>query len=175
MSRLAAFKLKDWIDEHRHLLRPPVGNAVVWEDSEFIVMVIGGPNRRNDFHIDPGEEFFHQIEGDMTLTVMEEGRARDIPIREGDVLLLPPLVPHSPRRPAQTVGMVIERVRAPEERDHLCWYCERCHSVLHDRAFHASDLTTQLTPIIEGFYADEKLRTCGSCGTVMQPPPAVEG
>ena len=174
MSRLAAFNLKDWIEEHRHLLRPPVGNAVVWQDSEFIVMVVGGPNRRNDFHIDPGEEFFHQIVGNMTLTVMEDGRPRDIPIREGEVLLLPPLVPHSPQRPAESVGMVIERVRAAHERDHLQWYCESCHALLHDRAFHAKDLATQLTPIIEEFYADEELRRCDGCGTVTQPPAAVE-
>ncbi len=170
MGRLAAFNFKSWIDEHRHLLKPPVGNALVWQDTEFIVMIVGGPNRRNDFHLDPGEEFFYQLEGDMTLTVMEDGKPRDIPIRQGEVLLLPPNVPHSPQRQANTVGMVIERVRRSDERDHLRWYCENCGQILHDVSFHAVDLGTQLKPIIENFYGDETLRTCKGCGTVMEPP-----
>ncbi|MFQ5767617.1 MAG: 3-hydroxyanthranilate 3,4-dioxygenase [Acidobacteriota bacterium] len=171
MVRLDAFSLKGWIDEHRHLLKPPVGNALVWKDTEFIVMVVGGPNRRNDFHIDPGEEFFYQLEGDIRLRVMEEKGPRDIDIHQGDVLLLPPLVPHSPQRPAQTVGLVVERIRRPEERDHLRWYCENCHQILHDAEFHVKDLATQLTPILERFYRDQKLRTCRQCGAVLDPPP----
>ena len=170
MSSLTAFSLQGWIDEHRHLLKPPVGNALVWKDAEFIVMIVGGPNRRNDFHIDPGEEFFYQLEGNMTLTVMEESGPRDIPIREGEVLLLPPLVPHSPRRGANTVGMVVERTRREDEMDHLRWYCEQCNGVLHDASFHARDLETQLTPVIEHFYGDRALRTCKGCGSVLEPP-----
>jgi 3-hydroxyanthranilate 3,4-dioxygenase len=170
MAQLSAFNLKTWIDEHRHLLKPPVGNALVWKDAEFVVMIVGGPNRRNDFHLDPGEEFFYQLEGDMTLRVMEDGKPRDIPIRQGEVLLLPPDVPHSPQRQANTVGMVIERVRRADERDHLRWYCEACGTVLHDVEFHAVDLGTQLKPIIENFYGDAALRTCDRCGTVMEPP-----
>jgi len=60
---LRAFNFKRWIDEHRHLLKPPVGNKLVFTDSEFIIMVVGGPNARRDFHVDPGEEFFYQLEG----------------------------------------------------------------------------------------------------------------
>lgn len=170
MSKLAAFNLKLWIDEHRHLLKPPVGNALVWQDTEFVVMIVGGPNRRNDYHIDPGEEFFFQLEGDMVLRVMEEGGPRDIPIREGEVLLLPGGVPHSPQRFADTVGMVVERHRRADERDHLRWYCDGCGQVLHDESFHATDLGTQLKPIIEAFYDDEARRTCRACGTVMRVP-----
>src|SRR3989338_488997 len=124
MAPLAAFNLKSWIDEHRHLLKPPVGNVLVFKDSNFQVMIVGGPNRRNDYHIDAGEELFYQIEGDIVLKVIEDGKRRDIPIREGDMLLLPPFVPHSPQRPAGTVGMVVERERLPEEEDRFRWYCE---------------------------------------------------
>jgi len=71
MSELRAFNFKQWIDEHRDLLKPPVGNVVVWKDTDFIVMVIGGPNARTDYHDDPYEEFFYQLEGNMTLRIMD--------------------------------------------------------------------------------------------------------
>jgi 3-hydroxyanthranilate 3,4-dioxygenase len=170
MAQASPFNLKAWIDEHRHLLKPPVGNKMVWQDSELLVMVVGGPNRRKDFHVEEGEEFFYQVEGDITVRVMEDGEPRDIPIREGEIFLLPPRVPHSPQRPEGTVGMVIERVRRPGELDHLRWYCEGCGDVLHDAAFELQDLGSQLKPIIEEFYADESLRTCKACGAVMQVP-----
>ena len=166
MARLAAFNLKSWIDEHRHLLKPPVGNVMVFKDSNFQVMIVGGPNRRNDYHIDAGEELFFQIEGDIVLTVIEDGKPRDIPIREGDMLLLPPFVPHSPQRPAGTIGMVVERQRLPEEEDRFRWYCEGCGTVLHEAALHVTDLGTQLRPVLEGFRNDESLRTCRKCGKV---------
>lgn len=172
MSELRAFNLKAWIDEHRDLLKPPVGNKMVWRDSELLVMVVGGPNRRKDFHVEEGEEFFYQVEGDITLRVIENGTPRDIPIREGEIFLLPPRIPHSPQRPANTVGLVIERVRQTGELDHLRWYCESCGEVLHDASFQLEDLSKQLKPVIEGFYADESLRTCARCRAVMQPPPA---
>ena len=110
MSQLAAFNLSQWIEEHRELLRPPVGNARILPEGDFIVMAIGGPNLRTDYHDDPGEEIFFQLEGDMTLRVMEESGPRDIPIREGEIFLLPGRVRHSPQRPANTVGMVVERM-----------------------------------------------------------------
>jgi len=172
---LAAFNLKAWIDEHRHLLKPPVGNKMVWQDTEFLVMIVGGPNARKDYHVEDGEEFFYQIEGDITVKILEDGKPRDIVIREGDVFLLPAGVPHSPQRPAGTVGMVVERMRKPQERDHLRWFCEKCGEVLHDASFHCRDLGTELKPIIENFFADEAKRTCRKCGTVMQPPAPAKG
>jgi 3-hydroxyanthranilate 3,4-dioxygenase len=113
METLQALNLNRWIDEHRHLLKPPVGNKLVYQDSEFMIMVVGGPNTRADFHVDPAEEFFHQLEGDMVLRVAEGGRIRDLPIRAGEILLLPARVPHSPQRPAGSVGLVVERRRRP--------------------------------------------------------------
>lgn len=172
---LAAFNLKAWIDEHRHLLKPPVGNKMVWQDTEFLVMIVGGPNARKDYHVEDGEELFYQIEGDIVVRILEDGKPRDIHVREGDVFLLPAGIPHSPQRPAGTVGMVVERMRKPEERDHLKWFCEKCGEVLHDATFHCTDLGTELKPIIEGFFADEARRTCKKCGTVMQPPVPAKG
>jgi 3-hydroxyanthranilate 3,4-dioxygenase len=172
MSTTSPYNLKAWIEEHRELLKPPVGNKMVWKDHEFLVMVVGGPNQRKDFHVEEGEEFFYQIEGDIVVRVMEDGKPRDIEIKEGEIFLLPPRVPHSPQRPAGTVGMVIERVRKSGELDHLRWYCESCGEVLHDASFQLEDLGSQLKPIIEDFYADEAKRTCDGCGTVMQVPPA---
>ena len=170
MPGLSTHNLKQWVEEHRELLKPPVGNKMMFQDGEFLVMIVGGPNKRKDFHIEDGEEFFYQIEGDITLRIREDGEEKDIPIREGEVFLLPAGVPHSPQRPASTVGMVVERMRKEHEKDHLRWYCEGCDEVLHDAEFHCSDLGTQLKPIIESFYADESLRTCAHCGAVMQPP-----
>jgi 3-hydroxyanthranilate 3,4-dioxygenase len=170
MGKLSPLNLKGWIDANRHLLKPPVGNRMVWKDTEFLVMVVGGPNRRKDYHVDPGEEFFYQIEGDMVLRVIEDGSPRDIDIREGEIFLLPPFVPHSPQRPENTVGMVLERVRRSNESDLLRWYCDGCDAILHEASFHLEDLGTQLKPLIENYYADETLRTCKSCGQVQQPP-----
>jgi 3-hydroxyanthranilate 3,4-dioxygenase len=170
MGRSLPYNLKDWIEENRHLLKPPVGNKMVWKDTEFLVMVVGGPNRRKDFHVQEGEEFFYQVEGDITLRIMEGGKPVDIPIREGDMFLLPPQVPHSPQRGENTIGIVIERVRKEGELDHLRWYCEGCEEVLYDEAFQLVDLGTQLKPVIEKFYADESLRTCKQCQAVMEVP-----
>ncbi len=162
--------LKAWIDEHRALLKPPVGNKMIWQNSEFMVMAVGGPNQRKDFHVEEGEEFFFQVEGDITLRIIEDGKVRDIPIREGEMFLLPPRIPHSPQRPANTIGLVIERRREESEEDHLRWFCEQCGEILYDANFQLVDLGKQLKPIIEQFYGDEKLRTCRKCGHVMPAP-----
>ena len=165
MSKLAPLNLKAWVDEHRHLLKPPVGNAMVW-NSDFMVMVVGGPNQRTDFHVNPGEELFYQVEGDIILRVMEEGKARDIPIKEGDIFLLPAGIPHSPQRPANTVGLVVEHRRPEHADDHMRWYCKQCGALVYDADFHLVDLGKQLKPIIEAFNSSPELRTCKSCGTV---------
>jgi len=176
MAQLSAFNLMAWIDAHRHLLEPPVGNALVFRDSDFQVMIVGGPNRRNDYHIDPYEELFYQLEGDIVLRVMEDGRQRDIPIREGEIFLLPPRVPHSPQRGPRTVGMVVERARPRDELDRFRWYCQGCGTVLHEAVMHVSDLATQLRTVLEAFNDDQALRTCKSCGAVTPPPsPAAAG
>ncbi len=166
---LTAINFRQWIEDHRHLLRPPVGNAQVWKDREFMVTVVGGPNQRKDYHIDPGEEFFYQLEGDMTLRLIENGQFRNLPIREGEIFLLPPLVPHSPQRGPNTLGLVIERVRRPDEQDRFEWYCDRCGNRLHAVALHVTDITTQLKPLFDAFWADERARACADCGHQLQP------
>ncbi|MBM3275408.1 MAG: 3-hydroxyanthranilate 3,4-dioxygenase [Candidatus Sericytochromatia bacterium] len=166
---LSTLNLKVWIDEHRHLLKPPVGNAQIWKDADFIVMVVGGPNSRKDYHVDPSEEFFYQLEGDMVLKIVEDGKFRDVPIREGEILLLPPGVPHSPQRFPDTVGLVIERAR-PAQTDAFQWYCESCGKLLHEVTLVVTDITTQLKPLFEAFWADEAARTCGACGAILSKP-----
>jgi 3-hydroxyanthranilate 3,4-dioxygenase len=165
MTQLAAFNLKTWIDEHRHLLQPPVGNACIW-NSNFLVMVVGGPNQRTDYHINPTEELFYQIEGDIVLKVRLDGKAQDIPIRQGDIFLLPAGVPHSPRRPANTVGLVVEQPRASKESQHLRWYCPKCDAVLHDAEFTPVDIGKQIKSAIETFNSNAALRNCKKCGQV---------
>lgn len=169
MEPLRAFNFQRWIDDNRHLLKPPVGNKRVFRDSEFIIMVVGGPNARKDYHVDPGEEFFYQLEGDMLLRTMQDGHAVDVPIREGEILLLPPRLPHSPQRNADTVGLVIERERRPGERDGFQWYCESCSNLLYEEFIELTDIETQLSPLFERFYASESRRTCQRCGAVMAP------
>lgn len=170
MPALKAFNLKRWIDENRHLLKPPVGNKKIFQDAGFIVMAIGGPNSRKDFHDDPGEEFFYQLEGDMLLRTMQDGVPEDIPIREGEVFLLPAHVPHSPQRFANTVGLVIERPRIPGEQDGLMWFCENCNARLYEEYFELTDIETQFPPVFERFFSNVEQRTCKQCGTVMERP-----
>ncbi|HXQ52200.1 MAG TPA: 3-hydroxyanthranilate 3,4-dioxygenase [Stellaceae bacterium] len=158
---------KAWIEEHRHLLKPPVGNAQVWSDSDFIVTVVGGPNARTDYHDDPLEEFFYQLSGDMVLRIMDEGRPRDIPIREGDIFLLPPHVRHSPQRPVPgSVGLVVERQRPPGLIDGFEWYCLACHGLLHRVEVQLVSIVKDLPPLFEQFYASRDKRTCRACGAL---------
>jgi 3-hydroxyanthranilate 3,4-dioxygenase len=159
-----------WIDEHRHLLQPPVGNKCVY-DGDFIVMVVGGPNQRTDYHWDEGPEFFHQLEGEMVLRVQEDGRVRDIPIKAGEVFYLPPRVPHSPQRMAGSIGLVIERKRLPHERDGLMWFCERCNAKLYEEYFALRNIETDFPAVFERFYRSVEHRTCKACGH-LNPAPA---
>jgi 3-hydroxyanthranilate 3,4-dioxygenase len=167
---LPPINFKQWIEDHRHLLKPPVGNRVVYEDTDFIIMVVGGPNSRKDFHFNEGEEFFYQLEGDINLKVMENGQARDIPIREGEIFLLPPKVPHSPQRGANTVGLVVERKRKETEIDSCIWFCESCGNELYKENFSLKNIVTELPEIMNAYYSSEEKRTCNSCGDVMEPP-----
>ena len=174
MYTLQGINFKQWIDEHRHLLKPPVGNIQVFENAEFIIMVVGGPNARKDYHFNEGEEFFYQLEGDVVINVMDDGDPRDIPIREGEIFLLPARVPHSPQRPANTVGLVVERKRLPGELDGFLWFCEQCGETLYEEYLLLEDIVSQLPPLMKRFYDNEEHRTCSSCDAVMQPPVPVQ-
>jgi len=165
---LPPINFMSWINEHRHLLKPPVGNQVVYENTEFTVMVVGGPNARKDYHVDEGEEFFYQLEGAMTLKVMDKGVPTDISIRAGEIFLLPPRVPHSPQREANSVGLVIERQRRPGELDLFQWYCADCNTKLYEEAVQLTDIVAQLPPIFDRFWKDEANQKCGNCGSIME-------
>ena len=165
----AAFKLQHWIDAHRDLLKPPVGNKCIVAD-DFIVMIVGGPNARTDYHHDEGAEFFHQIEGEMVLKVQEDDRVRDIPIRAGEMFYLPPRVLHSPQRSPDSVGMVVERRRLPHELDGLLWFCEQCNHKLYEAVFKLRDIETDFPRVFEHFYRSLDARTCTSCGHVNPAP-----
>lgn len=169
---LAAINLAKWIEEHRDVLKPPVGNAMVYKDGEFQVMIVAGPNSRTDYHCEPGEELFYQLKGGITLKVIEDGQMRDIHIREGEIFLLPANVIHSPRRPVDTIGLVVERQRHEDEEESVRWMCDSCGNLLWMFTGVITDLGTQLKPVMEEFWSREDLRTCSTCGTVMQKPTA---
>lgn len=164
-----AFNLHAWIEEHRHLLKPPVGNKCI-VDGDFIVMIVGGPNQRTDYHWDAGPEFFYQLEGEMTLRIQENDQPRDIPIKAGEMFYLPPGVPHSPQRMAGSVGLVIERKRLPHETDGLLWFCERCNHKLYEEYFALKNIETDFSQIFERFYRSIDHRTCKVCSYLNSQP-----
>ena len=161
---------KEWIDENRHLLKPPVANKVVWKDGEYIVMVVGGPNNRKDYHYNETPEYFHQIEGDMLLKIIDKGKPRDIHIKEGEIFILPANVPHSPQRYKNTVGLVIEYPRDKDMLDALEWYCEKCSNQLYRETFKLIDIETDMPAIFDVYYSDKKKCTCDKCGYYMEKP-----
>jgi 3-hydroxyanthranilate 3,4-dioxygenase len=172
--RLHPFNFQKWVAENQHLLKPPVGNKKVFEDGQMTVQVVGGPNERVDFHDDPVEEFFYQLKGDMILKVWEDGKIFDVPIREGDVFLLPARVPHSPQRPqAGSIGLVVEAAR-PGKRDGFNWYCFECGELVHRVEVEVDHLVRDLPPLYEAFYADKDARKCRNCGAIHpgDKPPA---
>lgn len=171
MSKLVSpLNFKTWIEDHRHLLKPPVGNKCVWKDGEFIIMVVGGPNNRKDYHYNETPEFFYQVEGDIILKIMDGDTPKDVHIKEGDIYLLPAKVPHSPQRGANTVGLVIEYPRSKKMKDALEWYCENCNHLLYKKKFKLDNIEIDLPVIFDKFYSSEKKRTCKKCSTKMEAP-----
>lgn len=162
--------LNAWIDANRELLKPPVGNKCIVQD-DFIVMVVGGPNARTDYHFEEGPEWFYQLEGEMVLRIQEDGKPRDIPIRAGQTFYLPPRIPHSPQRMPGSVGLVMERKRLAHERDALMWFCIHCNHKLYEEFFHLRDIEQDFFRVFETFYRSEPLRTCGQCG-LLNPRPS---
>jgi 3-hydroxyanthranilate 3,4-dioxygenase len=161
------FNFKAWIDDHRDQLKPPVCNKQVYEQDDFIIMVVGGPNGRRDYHYDEGPEFFYQLEGEMCLKTQQNGQVVDYSINAGEIFLLPPRMPHSPVRFADSIGLVVERKRLTGEQDGLLWYCENCNHKLYEEYFHLNSIEKDFLPVFDRFFADEQLRTCDQCGTVM--------
>lgn len=166
----APFNLQNWINENRDLLKPPVSNKNLYvEAGDFIVMIVGGPNARKDYHYNESEELFYQLEGEITVRIQEDGQAKDIIIKEGDIFLLPGNTPHSPIRGANTVGLVIERVRKGTDMvDGLMWFCDECNHKLHEYKFSLENIENDFISRFRSFYASEDLRTCDKCGHVME-------
>lgn len=155
-----------WIAEHEHLLKPPVNNRTMAVGDDFIVQVVGGPNQRTDYHLDPYEEWFYQLKGDMHVNLMTSDGPQAVHIREGQVWLLPGNVPHSPQRPDPgSIGLVIERVREEGTLEKFLWYCQNCSALLHEVELQVRDIVTDLPPVFEQFYHDQQARTCAECGT----------
>ncbi|MFG0214613.1 3-hydroxyanthranilate 3,4-dioxygenase [Brevibacillus porteri] len=170
MRTLAPIHLWKFIEDHIDQLKPPVNNKVIWKDAELMVMVVGGPNKRRDFHIDPSEEVFYQLKGDCFVEIMnQDGKREIITVREGEMFLLPANVPHSPHRIADTIGLVIERNRAEGELEDFAWFCENCDHEMHRVRIQLTNIEVQVKDAIEGFNSNLELRTCKKCGHVMSP------
>lgn len=164
---LSAVNFEAWIKEHEDQLKPPVNNKALFTGKDFIVQVVGGPNQRTDFHVDPYEEWFYQIKGDMHVKVMTTAGERTVHILEGETWLLPGNLPHSPQRPeAGSIGLVIERIREEGTLEKFQWYCQNCDALLHETELQVRDIVADLPPVFSTFYADEQARTCASCGAL---------
>jgi 3-hydroxyanthranilate 3,4-dioxygenase len=173
MSIQKPFNLNKWIEENRALLKPPVGNKNLYKQAgDFIVMIVGGPNARKDYHYNESEEWFFQVEGSINVRIQEDGKALDIPIKEGEMFLLPAKTPHSPMRSEGSVGLVIEKVRiGTNDKDGLLWFCDNCNNKIHEVYFELLDVEKDFLPHFRDFYNSEEYRTCDSCGTVMETDP----
>ncbi|PVH98588.1 3-hydroxyanthranilate 3,4-dioxygenase [Periconia macrospinosa] len=163
-----------WLSENSHLLQPPVNNYCVYNDP-LTIMIVGGPNARTDYHINETPEWFYQYKGSMLLKIVDDGQFRDIHINEGDMFLLPPNTPHNPVRFKDTVGIVMEQPRPAESLDRLRWYCQECGEKVHEKAFHCTDLGTQIKAGVEAFKNDKQARTCKNCGTLCDTAPKPKG
>ena len=162
------FDFKKWIDDNKEFLKPPVGNKCIYTESgDFIIMIVGGPNIRKDYHYNETEEFYYQIKGDIVVGIQEDGKAIDIPIKEGEIFLLPAQVPHSPRRPEGSIGLVIEVKRKANEQDGLMWFCENCNNLIHSVQFKLTNVEKDFQPRFKEFYSSEELRTSDKCNSVM--------
>lgn len=166
----APFNLKKWIEENRHLLKPPVGNKNLYHESgDYIVMIVGGPNARKDYHYNETEELFYQLEGNITVKTQQDGKCVEVPIQEGEMFLLPARIPHSPGRSEGSIGLVIERVRkGTNMKDGLLWFCEKCNNKLHETYFPSDNIETDFLLKFKEYYGSETLRTCQQCGHVME-------
>jgi 3-hydroxyanthranilate 3,4-dioxygenase len=178
---LPPINLMKWVEQNRHLMKPPVSNKYLYDGEDFFIMLINGPNARNDFHQTNSEEFFLQLKGDIVVRIIEDApgsgpRIKDIPIREGETFFIPGNVPHSPTRPPNTLGLVVERRRPPGETEHIQWYCDKCHALVEDLEFDCKDIVDHFKQAMEDFWADPRRSTCKTpgCGTRVTKPKAIK-
>ncbi|PYJ79729.1 MAG: 3-hydroxyanthranilate 3,4-dioxygenase [Verrucomicrobia bacterium] len=166
--------LKNWIEENREKFKPPVSNRYLYDGRDFFVMVIKGPNARNDFHLVDSEEYFYQLKGDIKVRVREGERIVDHVVHEGETFFIPPNVPHSPQRPPDTVGVVVERRRPPGEKEHVIFYCENCGALVEDIHFDCADIVEHFSQAMLDFWNDDARRTCKKCGKKVEKPEPVK-
>ena len=157
-----------WVRSNTHLLKPPVGNQQIWKNSDLICTVVGGPNQRTDFHVDPYEEYFHQFKGNASLLIADRGKIERVHLREGDIFLLPAFVRHSPQRPeAGSLCTVIERSRPIGVMDAFEWYCAQWGGLVARRELQLQSIVEDLPKAFSSFYdTTEAERKCSHCGTV---------
>ena len=169
MEIKSPFNLQNWINNNRHLLKPPVGNKNLYvESGDYIVMIVAGPNARKDYHYNETEELFYQIEGDIVVKTQQDGKLVEYDIKEGEIFLLPAKIPHSPIRPKGSIGLVIEKKRQADHKDGLMWFSETANALLYEEYFHLTNIEKDFIPVFKKFYANEKLRTCPKTGEVME-------
>jgi 3-hydroxyanthranilate 3,4-dioxygenase len=172
MAPLEAFNLMGWIQANRHRMMPPIANETIFKGNEtFIVMVSSGPNTRKDYHYNESEELFLQLQGDIEVGLFVDGEHRTAPIREGEMLLIPARVPHQPRRPPDTLGLILEKHRVPPEQDGFLYFCDNCGAKLFEEYFFLEDIVQQFPMVQRSFYGSVEHRTCKQCGHVTEPPP----
>ncbi|XP_070578868.1 3-hydroxyanthranilate 3,4-dioxygenase-like [Ptychodera flava] len=153
------YNKEKWLKENQQHFLPPVCNKMMHDAGQMKSFFVGGPNVRKDYHIEEGEELFFMVKGDMCLKIVEQGKNVDVPIKEGEIFLLPARIPHSPQRQKDTIGLVLERERSEDELDGLRYYVDGTLDSLYEKWFHCVDLGTQLAPIIKGFFASEQYKT----------------
>jgi len=167
---LIPFNFEKWVEENADKLRPPVNNQLLHSDADMIVMVVGGPNTRMDFHDDPVNEWFYQVKGDMMLKIADNGKIYDVIVREGEVFMLPPHTRHAPQRPQEgSIGIVVEAPRYPGMKEGFEWYCFNCEGLVHRAEVVLDDpegIVTQLPKIYDAYHEDKEARTCPHCGTL---------
>jgi 3-hydroxyanthranilate 3,4-dioxygenase len=170
MAIAKPFNLNKWIDENRHLLKPPVGNKNLYIDSgDFIVMIVAGPNARKDYHYNETEELFYQLEGNIIVFIQEDGVKKEMQLAAGDMYLHPAKVPHSPARSENSIGLVIERKRTNlNVKDGLLWFCDNCNHKIHEVYFPLNNIESDFLSHFKHFYNSEKLRTCQNCNHIME-------
>jgi 3-hydroxyanthranilate 3,4-dioxygenase len=166
--------LESWIEKNREKFKPPVSNRYLYDGRDFFVMVIKGPNARNDFHLVDSEEYFYQLKGDIKVRVREGDRIVDHIVKEGETFFIPPNVPHSPQRPSDTIGVVVERRRPPGEKEHVIFYCENCGSLVEDIHFDCADIVEHFSQAMLDFWNDDARRTCKTCGQKVEKPQPME-
>jgi 3-hydroxyanthranilate 3,4-dioxygenase len=169
------FNLQEWIAKYLPQSLGAIGNKEVFKGSDFIFQIIKGPNARNDFHIDPWDEIFYQLKGHIFVHYIDEnGQQQKVRIEEGGVFLLPKNVPHSPRRPPGSIGLVVERPRKQGELDGIAWFCEHCGNLLHKVEFWCEDIEVGIKEAIMAFNVNEELRTCKRCSAVLPDPTMIK-